>query len=679
MSIDSISRTNSAQLGQEIVTKLSDGDMNWADIIDAQMAAEFDFKYSTLESRQEKLATSKSSLALLQQSTNAFNNTIAGLTEFDPFNNKSYTLSDTWNIGAAIDVDALAGNHSITIEQLAASHTLSSNQTYGSRYDQLGEGQLTIELGTYEYDGTDTPIDFQPKAGQDKLVIDLDSTNNTLDAVAKQINDSNVGVSAQVVDTGSGFKLSLTSQSTGTSNAISITGTNELASAFNYNAQTQTMATNQKAENAILTLNGVVVEKQSNNVDDLIDGVELDLFVAEPGKVISLNVEMANDFSVGVLEGFIEEYNLLIDNLEYYQGNSEEIEDQEGFGALKSEMFTRELQAKMQDILSTSVGGFSLVDAGINFDSDYKHLTIDSVKAKETLISSPDAFNNFFANYGQPTDPLIQFERFDPAATPGEYEIQVTQLAEKPALTNTITDINLPITLNEGTGENQITLKVNDGSEVTITLDAKTYSNSQELVDELNTKLQYAFSGSDQNVSAKLDGNDLTLELNEYGSAKSIEIISSGSDIAAGLNLNASRAEGLDVRGYIGDGLAYGEGQTLTGLTGDGRDIVVNVLGGSVGAKDSPEASRGTITYGQGIAAQMSDFITDFNTRIDSQVSSYDEKLEDLEKEVEELDARKESRFTSLSRQYAKMQSDIAESESTLEYLDAMFNSKEDD
>ena len=679
MSIDSVSSTTQTtnEIGQEIISNISDGDTDWTAIIEAQMSAEFDFKYTTLESRQEKYTTAQDNLGLLQSSAESFTAAIEGLQDFDPFNSKSYSLSDTWNIGAEIGLDAQPGNYAITIEQLATSHTLSTSGEYNSRYDQIGEGQLTIELGTYEYDANGDPIDFQGQAGTETLVLDLDSTNNTLDSVAQQINDSDVGVTAQVVDTGNGFVLSLTSQSTGTANSISMTGTGDLATDFNYNADTQNMNNNQSAQNSIVTLNGISVENQTNTVDNLIEDVSLDLYTAEPGKDIALIIETADDYSVEVLESFVEQYNLLVDNLDYYQGVGEEIEDQEGFGELSSETFTRELEATMQNILATTVDGFTMLDMGIDFDSDYKHLTIDTTVAKAALIEDPESFNNFFANYGKTTDPLIQFEGVDSAATPGEYEIEVTQLAEKPVISTTIADTTAPITLNEG--ENQIVLKVNDGSEITINLDAKEYANSQELVDELNTKLQYAFSGSDEKVSVSLDGDSLTLELDQYGSSQSIEIVSVGSDLSTGLNLSAEKAEGLDVMGYIGGGLAYGDGQTLTGLTGDGRDIIVNVLGGSVGEKGSEEASRGTITYGQGIAAQMSDFIEEFSTRIDDKVTAYDEQLEDLEEEIESLDTRKESRYQSLLNQYSVMQTAIEESESTMAYLDAMFFSDEDD
>ncbi len=678
MSIDIDSRTRSAEIGQKIVTDSGIGsDMDFGAILEAQLAAEFDHKYNALDNRKSRAETQLNNLDLLQSSAAKFEQAITDLADFDPFKNKAYSISDDWNINAEIGVDALVGNHNITIEQLASSHTLSSNQTYNSRFASLGSGQLTIAIGSFEYDNSDKVIDFQAKAGHQSLTLNLDASNNTLDAVATQINEASVGVTALVIDTGDGFKLSFTSQDTGRANEINITASNELAAAFNYNASSQTLINNQQAQNAVLTLNGVTVEKQSNNVDDLIAGVKLDLYIAEPGKVISLDIEMANDFSLDMVATFVDDYNLLVDNLDYYQGTGEEEDDKQGFGELALDTFTRELRMQMQRILASNTGGYGVIDAGIEFDEDLKHLTFNREQAMELLTNQSDDFNNIFASFGQTSDPLIQFDHINSLATPGEYNVEVTQLASQPQLSVALANAANVIINDDGSGSNSLTLKINGGSDVIINLDAQTYVDTQQLVTELTTKLNLAFKGSDEKVSVEYDGSNLSITLDQYGSAKSIEIVAVGASLADALNLSPDIANGEDVRGYIGGGLALGEGQTLTGFTGDGRDIALKVLGGSFGAQGSGDELRGTINYGIGIAGQLSDFIAQLDGRMTDEKDKLDENISSIDEEQEDLDVRKENRYLILSRQYAKMQSAIAESERTLEYLDAMFNSKE--
>ena len=70
---------------------------------------------------------------------------------------------------------------------------------------------------------------FQIQAGSKSATLSIDSTNNTLSGLATAINNSGIGVSATVVNTGSTdprtqpYRLLLTSSQAGTANAIKIT------------------------------------------------------------------------------------------------------------------------------------------------------------------------------------------------------------------------------------------------------------------------------------------------------------------------------------------------------------------------------------------------------------------------------------------------------------------------
>jgi flagellar hook-associated protein 2 len=99
------------------------------------------------------------------------------------------------------------GTYNVTVSQLASAESLAS-QGYASDTSSVGDGTFTITIG-----GTVTPIT-------------VDSTNDTLDGLATAITTAGLGVSAQVVDTGAAgapYQLEITSNSTGSAGAFSVT------------------------------------------------------------------------------------------------------------------------------------------------------------------------------------------------------------------------------------------------------------------------------------------------------------------------------------------------------------------------------------------------------------------------------------------------------------------------
>lgn len=112
--------------------------------------------------------------------------------------NAPFTASVT---GAPIN-----GSYAVSVNQLASAESLAS-QGYASDSASIGDGTVTLTSG-----GQATPIT-------------ISSSNDTLDGLAGAINAANLGVTAQVVNTGAPgapFRLQITSNQTGSAQAFSI-------------------------------------------------------------------------------------------------------------------------------------------------------------------------------------------------------------------------------------------------------------------------------------------------------------------------------------------------------------------------------------------------------------------------------------------------------------------------
>lgn len=153
---------------------------------------------TTFQGIQTDLQTLQTSAAALAQSQGSV------------FEGRTATSSNSNVLTAAAGTGAQTGTTNLQVLSLAQ-----ANQVASQGYS---DPNSTISQGT-----------FQVQVGSQSATITIDSTNNTLAGLAQAINGAGIGVSATVVNTGTGsaatqpYRLLLTSNATGTANAIKIT------------------------------------------------------------------------------------------------------------------------------------------------------------------------------------------------------------------------------------------------------------------------------------------------------------------------------------------------------------------------------------------------------------------------------------------------------------------------
>ncbi len=159
-------------------------------------------KQTLLSNLQSKLQTLQSEADTLSKAQNSV------------FDRRAITSSDETIVKVAAGSAADPGVQSLRVLGLAQANQIAS-QGFDDLNSQITQGS------------------FQIKAGGSTATITIDSSNNTLSGLAKAINSAGVGVTASVINDGSDertqpYRLVLSSNKTGTDNAITIT--NSLAS-----------------------------------------------------------------------------------------------------------------------------------------------------------------------------------------------------------------------------------------------------------------------------------------------------------------------------------------------------------------------------------------------------------------------------------------------------------------
>ncbi len=182
---------------------------------------------------------------------------------------------------------AAAGDYSVTVEQLAQGQTVTSGaQPLPST--PLGQGTLTIQLGTYGTDGQLPPgTTFTDQPDSAAITIPIGAGETALNAIRDKINAANAGVSASIITDANGSRLSLRSSTTGAVNGFKITATETTddgvpgtgLSALNYDpaGSGAQLTLNQPALNAKATVNGIDIESASNKLTNISDGLSLTL------------------------------------------------------------------------------------------------------------------------------------------------------------------------------------------------------------------------------------------------------------------------------------------------------------------------------------------------------------------------------------------------------------------
>ncbi len=580
-----------------------------------------------------------------------------------PDNLKAFSANSS-NEDIAVSVDstnASRGTYSVEVTSLAGAQALASRDVFADRDStSVGQGTLTLKVG-------------------DKTTnLTIDSSNDTLQGLANAINDSGSGVSAGVIDTGSGFQLVLSADETGTANSVSISvsgdnvGTetdNQGLSRFAFNSGMdadsglkETIA----ATDAVMKINGVEVTRSTNSFEDVIDGLTFD--ISATGTSI---VKVEQDFGAVAdrVQGFVSNFNALQSTIDSLAGFNAE----SGRGSvLTGDSTIRGIQNQLRQILTRVVPGLenanvrSLADVGITTNFETGGLEFDRAKFESQLKNNPDDVTALFAEQGRATDSQVEFVRSGINTEPGTYGINVTQAATQGRLVagSALAD---GITI-DGTND-ELTLRVDGETSVSLSLTQQTYASAQDLVNEIQTQLDSnnALNAAGSSVLVGLDGSgNLSFSSAKYGSDSAVSLTSSESAITFGLD-TATATAGLDIAGTIGGRTAEGDGQVLFLGNGNGgaSGLQVRVLGDQTG-------SRGSITFVEGVAERTVNLVSSFvgvDGAIESRTESLNRDLEQIQQQQLRLEERIAAYRERLVSQFTAADSLISQLNSTQDFV----------
>ena len=176
---------------------------------------------------------------------------------------------------------AASGSYSVEVGLLAQAQKRKSS-AFTAASSTIGSGTLTIDFGTYSADTFTLNPDKATKT------ISIGSGQSSLAGIRDAVNAANAGVTAGIVNDGSGYRLTLTSRDTGAANALRVVVADSDGIHTDMSGLSQLMfdgrtsgvknlTQSAAAQNASVTIDGIAISKASNTITDAIEGVTLNL------------------------------------------------------------------------------------------------------------------------------------------------------------------------------------------------------------------------------------------------------------------------------------------------------------------------------------------------------------------------------------------------------------------
>lgn len=626
-----------------------------------------------LATKEASYQAKLSAIGTLQGALSSFQTTMSGLSNIAKFQALTATSSDSTTLSATAASTAAAGIYTLDVTSLAqAQKLIAAGQT--SSTASIGTGTattLTFDFGTIA-GGTFNAITGQytgasfTSNGNGTKTVSIGATNNSLQGIRDAINSANIGVTASIINDGSGtpYRLSLASNALGSANSlkISVAGDAALSTLLAQdpaNNTGQNLSETVTAQNANFKVNGVSVSKASNTVADVIEGVTLSL---KKISTTSVNLSIASDVTgtQSSVAAFVKAYNELntaLRSISSYDSTTKTAAILQGDAAVLT------IQSQIRAALNTPASGggalTTLSQIGVTFQKDGS-LALDSSKLSAAITSNFSDIATLFATVGKTSDSLISFSSAATTAKAGTYAVNISQLATQGNLVGSAAAGTLTI----ATGSNDVLDVTLNGTSASVTLEAGTYT-AASLAAAVQAKINgtSALSGAGVSVAVTQSGGVFTLTSNSYGSVSSIVISGTGASNLLGGSPTATT--GLDVAGTIDGQAASGFGQFLTAGGGNALGLKIQVNGGTLGA-------RGTITYSHGNTYTLNNLVTSMLASggvIASKKTSANNSITDIGKQRDTLNVRLAALQQQYTRQFSSLDVLLSSMNQTSTYL----------
>ena len=370
MAVDYLSTLNSKGSG-----------LNISQIVDSLVQAEVQPKRTLITKSQSATELKISELAELKAKASTFQSQLDTLSFAKSFKieNGNTAAIEVTNTSVLHKADSFSSN--IDVKQLSRKQTLLF-EGYNATAEQIGDINLSISFGKVAEDLVSATDDNVFVANDAFAAQQLSLTDATLEELSDALNALE-GVSSEILKlTETDFALAVYSDF-GADSALKITSNIEGLSASSVTEYQSVQKVS--AQNAIVELNGIEIERSANIIDDVIDGKTLTL------KAISeQSISISGDFDAEIAKNLMLDFVGTLNDFKRHLGNL----TQRNIDGLSQSPFTSDAAVKgmytqLNNLLREPLAGFGT--------SDIYLAQMGVMTNRDGSISlNEDKFENFF-------------------------------------------------------------------------------------------------------------------------------------------------------------------------------------------------------------------------------------------------------------------------------------------
>ncbi|QOY54554.1 flagellar filament capping protein FliD [Candidatus Sulfurimonas marisnigri] len=341
------------------------------DVMDQLRAADESSRITPIDLNLANEGDKKDALEIIDANMTNLTDAINELKSHALFGERSSDVT-----GTAVEVVAAANSDiqdfTLTVGNLATKQ-IEESGAFTASTETIANAAGSMNLNI---DGVDFTIDYD-------ATTTLNDFKNAINSVAGE------KVDATVVQINSGeFRLFVSSADTGTTQNITMT---DNSAALKDTRLTIGLTALQSGVDANFTFNGQAITRTSNNVSDLVTG--LDITLKEVG-TSSVSVAQNRDTIMEKFDSFVEHYNAAITELNNMTKPSTESGER---GIFSSESTIKGMKSSIEDMISGVGGGVgSLFDYGFNVDKDGV-MTLNKDTLNKALDDNSTNVEAFFA------------------------------------------------------------------------------------------------------------------------------------------------------------------------------------------------------------------------------------------------------------------------------------------
>jgi flagellar hook-associated protein 2 len=355
-----------------------------ADVIDQLKAADESSIIKPVEDKITLNTQQQDAEKILSTLMNTFKASASSLSYDTLFDQKTIDISGS----AEVTIDAGATIDSFTLETTTlAKKSIIQSGSFADKYsttvgssnaaDYSGNETLDITIGTNTYN------------------IAYNETTTLSDLTQAITDGTNGKIDASILQTGDGaFSLVLASASTGADQQITLNDAGGLLKdqllAYDVTTNPSGYQNIQDAVDASFKYNGIDITRSTNEISDLILGVNITL--KKEGDISSVDVQQDTQVITDTMQEFVDNYNELVANLNDMTVFNKETGAK---GVFNSDSFVKSIRQDITQSITQRFGQESIVDYGISLSRDGT-MSLDKSMLDSKLTSDPDATKLFF-------------------------------------------------------------------------------------------------------------------------------------------------------------------------------------------------------------------------------------------------------------------------------------------